>query len=105
MHMIIPMLRRWMDQLDKIENNINHYWTKIKCPPTDGVNAWKSAWDSYGVCSGLKQLDYFKAALNLRKQADLLGALADQGILPDYKLYSTAKIKYAVTAKLGVLGS
>jgi len=102
MHMIIPMLRRWMDQLDKIENNINHYWTKIKCPPTDGVNAWKSAWDSYGVCSGLEQLDYFKAALNLRKQADLLGALADQGILPDYKLYSTAKIKYAVTAKLGV---
>ncbi|KAJ1290603.1 hypothetical protein BS78_02G256800 [Paspalum vaginatum] len=90
------------NKLDPIENSINHYWSNIKCPPTDGVNSWKSAWNSYGVCSGLKQLDYFKAALNLRKQADVLGALAAQGIEPDYKLYSTEMIRWAVSQKLGV---
>lgn len=67
------------EQLDPIENNLNHYWSNIKCPRTDGVNTWKSAWNSYGVCSGLKQVDYFRAALNLRKNADVLGALAEQG--------------------------
>lgn len=66
------------------------------------MNSWKSAWNSYGVCSGLKQLDYFKAALNLRKQANLLSALAEQGIKPDYKLYSTEKIKFAVKQQVGV---
>jgi len=90
------------NKLDKIENSINHYWSKLKCPPTDGVNNWKSAWNSYGVCSGLEQLDYFKAALNLRKQADILGALAEQDIRPDYKLYATEKIRWAVERKLGV---
>ncbi|XP_062194038.1 ribonuclease 3-like [Phragmites australis] len=90
------------NKLDKIENNLNHYWSNIKCPATDGVNTWKSAWNSYGVCSGLKQLDYFNAALQLRKQADVLSALSDQGIKPDYKLYSTEKIKWAVSQKLGV---
>ncbi|CAL5082575.1 unnamed protein product [Urochloa decumbens] len=90
------------NKLDKIENSINHYWSNLKCPPTDGVNTWKSQWNSYGVCSGLKQLDYFKAALNLRKQADILGALAEQGIEPDFNLYNTEKIKWAITQKLGV---
>ncbi|KAG2636469.1 hypothetical protein PVAP13_2NG452300 [Panicum virgatum] len=37
------------NKLDKIENSINHYWSKLKCPPTDGVNNWKSAWNSYGL--------------------------------------------------------
>ncbi|RLM84944.1 Ribonuclease T2 family protein [Panicum miliaceum] len=36
------------NKLDKIENSINHYWSNLKCPPTDGVNTWKSAWNSYG---------------------------------------------------------
>lgn len=66
-------------QLDSIENNLNHYWSNIKCPRTDGVNSWKSEWNSYGVCSGLKELDYFKAGLQLRKNADVLSALAEQG--------------------------
>ncbi|RCV12695.1 hypothetical protein SEVIR_2G300400v4 [Setaria viridis] len=89
-------------KMNKIENGINHYWSNIKCPPTDGMNTWKSEWNSYGVCSGLAQLDYFKAALGLRTQAGILAALADQGIKPDYKLYATAKIKSAITKKLGV---
>jgi ribonuclease T2 len=93
---------RSVEQLDKIENNLNHYWSNIKCPATDGVNSWKSAWNSYGVCSKLKQVDYFRAGLNLRKQADVLSALAEQGIKPDYKLYSTEKIKWAVKQQLGV---
>ncbi|WVZ65708.1 hypothetical protein U9M48_015027, partial [Paspalum notatum var. saurae] len=66
-----------------------------RSPARELVEDRKSAWNSYGVCSGLKQLDYFKAALNLRKQADVLGALAAQGINPDYKLYNTEKIKWA----------
>lgn len=91
-----------INKLDPIENNLNHYWSNIKCPRTDGVNTWKSAWNSYGVCSGLKQVDYFRAALNLRKNADVLGALAEQGINPDYKLYNTEFLKWAVNQKLGV---
>ncbi|CAL5082576.1 unnamed protein product [Urochloa decumbens] len=101
-HMMHAYGRSMGHQLDKIENSINHYWSNLKCPPTDGVNTWKSQWNSYGVCSGLKQLDYFKAALNLRKQADILGALAEQGIEPDFNLYNTEKIKWAITQKLGV---
>ncbi|XP_006660898.1 ribonuclease 1-like [Oryza brachyantha] len=91
-----------INKLDSIENNINHYWSNIKCPRTDGTNTWKSAWNSYGVCSGLKELDYFKAALQLRKNADILSALSEQGIKPDYQLYSTEFIKWAVSQKLGV---
>lgn len=91
-----------INKLDSIENNLNHYWSNIKCPRTDGVNSWKSEWNSYGVCSGLKELDYFKAGLQLRKNADVLSALAEQGIKPDYQLYNTAFIKWAVNQKLGV---
>uniref|UniRef100_A0A0E0B5U6 Uncharacterized protein n=1 Tax=Oryza glumipatula TaxID=40148 RepID=A0A0E0B5U6_9ORYZ len=69
-----------INKLDSIENNLNHYWSNIKCPRTDGVNSWKSEWNSYGVCSGLKELDYFKAGLQLRKSADILSALAEQGV-------------------------
>ncbi|KAL6846696.1 hypothetical protein ACP4OV_024144 [Aristida adscensionis] len=91
-----------INKLDPIENNLNHYWSNIKCPRTDGVSTWRSAWSSYGVCSGLKEVDYFRAALQLRKQADLLAALAEEGVKPDFKLYSTEKMKRAVAQKVGV---
>ena len=92
-----------INKLEPIENNLNHYWSNIHCPRTDGTSTWKSEWRSYGVCSGLKEVDYFRAALNLRKNADVLGALAEQGINPDYRLYSTEHIKWAVNQKLGVM--
>ncbi|KAL6655158.1 hypothetical protein ACP70R_005984 [Stipagrostis hirtigluma subsp. patula] len=91
-----------LNKLDPIENNLNHYWSNIKCPRTDGTSTWKRAWNSYGVCSGLKQVDYFRSALALRRQADVLAALAEQGVKPDYKLYSTEKIRWSVRQKLGV---
>ncbi|KAF8759412.1 hypothetical protein HU200_010459 [Digitaria exilis] len=91
-----------IDKLDPIENSINNYWSNIACPPSSTVSTLKSAWKSYGVCSRLEQLDYFKAALELRTQADVLGALTDQGIMPVLDMYSLDKIKWAVKQKLGV---
>uniref|UniRef100_A0A8I6W8P8 Uncharacterized protein n=1 Tax=Hordeum vulgare subsp. vulgare TaxID=112509 RepID=A0A8I6W8P8_HORVV len=92
-----------VNKLEPIENNLNHYWSNIHCPRNDGTGTWKSEWRSYGVCSGLKLVDYFRAALNLRKNADVLGALAEQGINPDYRLYNTEHIEWAVNQKLGVM--
>nr|CAB3454070.1 unnamed protein product [Digitaria exilis] len=89
-------------KLDPIENSLKHYWSNINCPPTDGVDTWKSAWNSYGVCSGLKQLDYFEAALDLMKKAGVLVALSEQGINADMDMYSTEKIKWAVRQRIGV---
>ncbi|CAL5063141.1 unnamed protein product [Urochloa decumbens] len=90
-----------INKLDKIGDSLKQHWSDIKCPSGDSSDAWKSAWNSFGVCSGLNQLDYFKAALDLRKQADVLGALGEQGIRPD-SLYSPEDIKRAVRQKLGV---
>ncbi|CAN6167809.1 unnamed protein product [Urochloa humidicola] len=92
-----------INTLDKIEDSMNQYWNDIKCPSTNGSHAWKNYWNNYGVCSGLNQLDYFKAALDLRKQADILGVLDEQGIRPDDNLYSPEEMKRAVRQKLGVM--
>ncbi|CAL5063136.1 unnamed protein product [Urochloa decumbens] len=64
--------------LDKIENSINHYWSNLQLGPTS------------------------RPPSTSEKQADVLGALAEQGIEPDFNLYSTEKIKWAIAQKLGV---
>ncbi|XP_008785950.2 ribonuclease 3-like isoform X2 [Phoenix dactylifera] len=88
--------------LSGLREELNSYWTNIKCPSTDGKSTWKSTWKSYGVCSGMNETDYFQFALKLRAKVDLLSLLKKQGIYPDYNLYNATDIQSAIVEGIGV---
>ncbi|KAF7134403.1 hypothetical protein RHSIM_Rhsim08G0069700 [Rhododendron simsii] len=46
----------------------------------------------HGTCSGLNQLDYFEAALRLKKQVNLLKTLNNAGIQPNGRFYETGAV-------------
>lgn len=66
-------------QLSDLMDELNAYWSNIKCPSSNGRNYWKSSWKTYGVCSGLNQHDYFKTALELRTELNLLSIFTSNG--------------------------
>nr|DAD29355.1 TPA_asm: hypothetical protein HUJ06_030823 [Nelumbo nucifera] len=78
-------------------DQLNLYWSNIKCPSNDGRFLWKSAWKTYGVCSGLSEHDYFERALKLRSDADMLSILGENGIIPTYYVdYSLFEVEEAI---------
>ncbi|KAK3129587.1 hypothetical protein QOZ80_6BG0482050 [Eleusine coracana subsp. coracana] len=81
---------------------LNKYWSNIKCPSNNGQNSWKNAWKTSGVCSGFDERDYFEAALSLRSRFNPLARLANNGIKPDFSLYSVKGIKTVIKKEIGV---
>ncbi|XP_028073371.1 extracellular ribonuclease LE-like isoform X2 [Camellia sinensis] len=52
-------------------------WPTLACPSGDGSTFWSHEWDKHGTCSEsvLDQHSYFKSALNLKSNIDLLQIL------------------------------
>ncbi|KAK9085444.1 hypothetical protein Sjap_025855 [Stephania japonica] len=86
-----------------LKRDLNLFWSNIKCPSTSAAPLWKSAWNVYGVCSGLCEYSYFDLALALREyKIPLLHTLEANGILPTtYRLYKLDYIKNLIEEKLG----
>ncbi|XP_068666927.1 ribonuclease 1-like [Aristolochia californica] len=90
------------NQIDDMKDDLNSYWSNIRCPRSEGRFLWKSVWKNNGVCSGLSQHDYFQRALNLRSKVDLLSILGKQGIIStDYMDYSFNTVLDVVSSGIG----
>ncbi|XP_010937158.1 extracellular ribonuclease LE [Elaeis guineensis] len=78
-------------------------WPTLACPSSDGSEFWKHEWEKHGTCSEsiLNQHSYFQAALNLKKQVDLLQILQGAGIEPDGGSYSVDNITRAIRDATG----
>ena len=60
-------------------------------------------WNKRGTCSKsiLGEIDYLKAAVNLKNKVNLLQALAKAGIRPNNQFYSLKSIKEAIVRAIG----
>lgn len=78
-------------------------WPTLACPSGDGSRFWEHEWEKHGTCSEsiLNQHSYFQAALDLRKQVDLLRILGGAGIKPDGGFYSVDGITGAIRDATG----
>ncbi|XP_008790973.2 extracellular ribonuclease LE-like [Phoenix dactylifera] len=78
-------------------------WPTLACPSGDGSKFWAHEWEKHGTCSEsiLDQHSYFEAALNLKKQANLLQILQDAGIVPDGGYYKLNNISKAIREAIG----
>ncbi|CAK7326089.1 unnamed protein product [Dovyalis caffra] len=86
-----------------LRSSMQKNWPTLACPSGSGVTFWTHEWEKHGTCSesNLDQHGYFQAALNLKKQANLLQALTTAGINPDGGLYSLSSIKSAIQKAVG----
>ncbi|KAJ6831748.1 ribonuclease 1-like [Iris pallida] len=91
------------DKVDDLMESMRENWPTLACPSSDGTTFWTHEWEKHGTCaeSILDQHGYFEAALNLKKQANLLQALTDAGIGPDGGFYNINQIKAAVQRAVG----
>ncbi|KAL5989721.1 hypothetical protein ACLOJK_010615 [Asimina triloba] len=93
--------------LEDIEEELHNYWPSIKCPSSDGRRLWSNTWKTYGVCSGLSVHDYFKKALDLRNNIDLLTIFKKNGIVPSGTAYyslsnALAAIENGIGTRAGI---
>nr|XP_010939795.1 extracellular ribonuclease LE-like [Elaeis guineensis] len=78
-------------------------WPTLACPSDDGSKFWSHEWEKHGTCSEsiLDEHSYFEAALDLKKQVDLLQILKSAGINPDDGSYSVRSISRAIKDATG----
>ncbi|KAL2484646.1 Ribonuclease 1 [Abeliophyllum distichum] len=78
-------------------------WPTLACPSNSGSSFWAHEWEKHGTCSEsvLDQHGYFKTALNLKAQIDLLQILRSSGINPDDGFYSLSSIRNAIKNAIG----
>ncbi|XP_058096467.1 ribonuclease 3-like [Magnolia sinica] len=78
-------------------------WPTLACPSNSGIKFWSHEWQKHGTCSEsvLDQHGYFQAALNLKKQANLLQILMDAGTEPDDRFYNLNRISTAIREATG----
>ncbi|KAF5449642.1 hypothetical protein F2P56_030065 [Juglans regia] len=78
-------------------------WPSLACPSSDGTGFWSHEWEKHGTCSEsvLGQHGYFEAALNLKKNVDLLQILESEGVQPDGRSYSLSSISEAIRGATG----
>ncbi|KAK9083048.1 hypothetical protein Scep_029519 [Stephania cephalantha] len=91
-------------KISDLKRTMQSVWPTLACPSGDGTAFWSHEWEKHGTCSEStlpRQHDYFSAALNLKKQVDLLNILQNAGIEPNGNFYSLNSIKGAVTAASG----
>ncbi|KAH6798072.1 ribonuclease 1 [Perilla frutescens var. hirtella] len=87
------------DLISQMQND----WPTLACPSSSGSTFWSHEWDKHGTCaeSILDQHSYFKSALNLKSQIDLLQILQSAGINPDGGSYSLSSIKSTIQSATG----
>ncbi|XP_020255492.1 ribonuclease 1-like [Asparagus officinalis] len=87
------------DLVDSMQTN----WPSLACPSSDGDTFWSHEWTKHGTCSEsvLDERGYFSAALNLKKQVNLLEALRNSGIEPNDQSYSLNSISQAISDATG----
>ncbi|KAJ4961113.1 hypothetical protein NE237_021023 [Protea cynaroides] len=90
-------------KISDLKSSLERYWPTLNCPSSNGDKFWAHEWMKHGSCaeSIFDEHGYFQAALNLRKQVNLLQALESAGIKPDGRFYSVEKIKEAITEAIG----
>ncbi|GAB2280271.1 Ribonuclease pancreatic beta-type [Dionaea muscipula] len=78
-------------------------WPSLSCPSSDNTRFWSHEWLKHGTCSEsiLDEYGYFKAALDLKNQIDILRALTNAGIEPNGGTYSLGSIKDAIKEAIG----
>ncbi|OVA00090.1 Ribonuclease T2-like [Macleaya cordata] len=86
-----------------LKRQMQSNWPTLACPSGDGTKFWEHEWEKHGTCSEsvLDQEGYFEAALNLKKQVDLLSILQKAGIQPDGRFYSLTSITKAIRDATG----
>ncbi|XP_042491213.1 ribonuclease 1-like [Macadamia integrifolia] len=90
-------------EISDLTSSLQKYWPTLACPTSNGLKFWSHEWLKHGTCaeSVFDQHGYFEAALNLKKQVNLLQALENAGIKPDGRFYSVEKIKEAIKEATG----
>jgi len=78
-------------------------WPTLACPTNDGLRFWGHEWEKHGTCAAevFDEHGYFQAALRLRDQLGVLGALTAGGVNPDGGYYTLAQIKGAIREGTG----
>ncbi|XP_058204574.1 extracellular ribonuclease LE-like [Rhododendron vialii] len=84
-------------------SSLQKSWPTLACPSGNGLSFWSHEWVKHGTCSEavLDQHGYFKSALKLKSQIDLLQILLGAGINPDGRSYSVSSIQNAVRNAIG----
>lgn len=88
--------------LKPMEDRLQREWPSFTCPLI-GRKFWVHEWNKHGTCSKsvLGEIDYFQAALNLKKKINLLQALENAGIRPNDQSYPLESIKEAIVKGTG----
>ena len=75
----------------------------LSCPSSNGFRSQSHEWEKHGACSESKldQHEYFEAALNLKKKANLLQILRIARIEPDDGFYRLDNIVKAIIKGTG----
>lgn len=71
------------------------YWPSLRS--SNSVSFWEHEWEEHGSGQPMEAPDYFRAAIRLRKNVDLLSTLRNQGILPGGTSYP--KVNYVDATK------
>ncbi|KAH7846527.1 hypothetical protein Vadar_014967 [Vaccinium darrowii] len=90
-------------EVSDLISSLQTSWPTLACPSSDGSSFWSHEWDKHGTCSEsiFDQHGYFKLALNLKAQVDLLQILQGAGINPDGGSYSLSSIQGAINKAIG----
>ncbi|KAJ9187485.1 hypothetical protein P3X46_002936 [Hevea brasiliensis] len=91
------------NKISDLRSSMEKNWPTLACPSGNGLTFWSHEWEKHGTCSEsiLDQHGYFEAALDLKKQANLLQALQSSGIQPNGGTYSLSSIRSAIQGAIG----
>ena len=91
-------------QLDKeFESKLTTQWPSFTCPNI-GTKFWAHEWNKHGTCAisvFKNQRDYFQAGLDLKEKSNLLHALKNSNIEPNYQFYNVEDVKEAMKTSIG----
>nr|AAA21135.1 RNase NE [Nicotiana alata] len=90
-------------QVSDLISRMQQNWPTLACPSGTGSAFWSHEWEKHGTCSEsiFDQHGYFKKALDLKNQINLLEILQGAGINPDGGFYSLNSIKNAIRSAIG----
>ncbi|RVW25391.1 Extracellular ribonuclease LE [Vitis vinifera] len=91
-------------EISDLIRSMQEEWPTLACPSGNGSKFWAHEWDKHGTCSEsvLSQHQYFEAALDLKKDVDLVQILKKAGIRANGESYPLYDIKDAIKDAVGV---
>lgn len=91
-------------EISDLIRSMQEEWPTLACPSGNGSKFWAHEWDKHGTCSEsvLSQHQYFEAALDLKKDVDLVQILKKAGIRANGESYPLNDIKDAIKDAVGV---